>query len=432
MTARPRALLVLVHQGLSYLPEIVDCMASIGIQIVALSSYADRSKPFFSQTRTLSDWRLSDLADLNDDEVQKYLDSMEPHYHVIGAISTFEGYRILMARANVRLATPDISEPLLLDCLDKLIMRKRLREAGLSSAHSFQLDETRLAELQQSKIPYFIKPRCGVGSFGCLRLTPSITWSVINSLRQQLLSDTFLRVACLDHFDFIAESFIEGTECSFEIVACDGNFYPLAIHEKLGLEERDQTILENVDVSPAINLSSKQMQQGADYIIRCLRELELNEGAFHVEARFDSANSQWDIIEINPRIGGGLINTSVAATTASFSILDAWLFILTRNHHQQEFLPQLVDSSQRYDTPKYSTIGHYVFGYPGKRLKRVERCAGFPEPLKINQAAHDGDLLPSLSREIPVIEAIWRIPPTDLESYLQLLNTGWVNVEYVH
>lgn len=425
-----KVVVLLVHQGLSYLPLLATKADSLGLKVVAISSQPLPISNITEQQEHYAELKIVDQENLSLANVQPVIDELTGRYEVVGVISTFEGYRLEMAQLNQQLGILDCHPDMLDRALDKLTMRQTLRQHGLSKIESWLLNEEQFSILQQQELSLFVKPRCGVGSFGCFRLTENSSWLHLQQLAAELARDDFLKVAHLGRFEFIAEQFIDGTEFSYEVVAHDGSYFTLAIHEKTGLEARDNTVLENVDISPSLTLSQPQMLAGADFIEQCLRCMELTEGAFHVEVRYEQSKDRWEIIEINPRIGGGFINSSVAEITQGTSALDAWLSVLVRKTSKETIDIDLAKLHNNFTTPLQATIGHYVFGVPGKTVTRIEMQQKNTQPKALNKHAKVGDVLPDLSREIPVIEGMWVTTPADLKEDLDKLNKGWVDVEY--
>lgn len=431
LSDKPKAIVLLAHQGLSYLPDISEACTKCGLRVLVVSSWPQPMSTIREQSELYEAISIVDEHNLAYDNVEPIVRSFSVDFYLVGAISTFEGYRLIMAQVNQLLGVVDCSSTSLKNALDKSEMRKILRQNGLSKVDSWILSQDQFDLLKTSGASVFIKPRSGVGSFGCFRMDAKTTWAVMEGLSTQLNNDDFLKAAYLGNYDFIAEEYIPGIEFSFEIVACDKEYYTLAVHEKANLEARDNTILENVDVSPSLTLETKQLLDGSGFVARCLQALELYEGAFHVEARFDENVKRWEIIEVNPRIGGGFINHSVKEITEGISILDAWLAVLIRQSTVPWIsLDHFKKLQNNFSQPKNATIGHYVFGEPSKTLRSIELKEGIPEPKILNTIAKVGDTLPELSREIQVIEGMWSTPISELRNLLDVVNSGWVEVVY--
>ncbi|MCE0444858.1 ATP-grasp domain-containing protein [Streptomyces tricolor] len=103
--------------------------------------------------------------------------------------------------------------------------------------------------------------------------------------------------------DFLIEDYIPGREFSFEVLVVDHEPHVVAVHEKCEVTETAGTVLENACVSPP-----HQPDPAADRrrdpleVSSVLDTLGLGWGCFHIEARHTP--SGWDLIEVNPRVGG--------------------------------------------------------------------------------------------------------------------------------
>lgn len=429
---KSNAIFLLVHQGLSYLPYVHEQAEAQGYDVIVLSSKPVTHAPIHGQKHLAKELNFANELSLEWQSVEAHLTRYAEHYNIVGVLSTFEGYRLLMARANQFLGIADCELDQLELALDKYSCRNKLRESGLSEVECHLLTETKLAELKQSADAYFFKPRSGVGSFGCFRPDKNTNWDLICSLTEQLSQDDMYKSAFFEKYEFIAESYISGVEVSFEIVALDGKYYTLAIHEKAGIENQLLTVLETTDVSPAISLSVQEMVSGSQFIHSCLAALELHCGGFHIEAKYERSSTKWEVIEVNPRIGGGLINQSVKTITSGISILDAWILVLTRHHHGVRVEEHFQSLDESFSAPQMATITDYAFGEPGRTIAKLNTSFQLgKEPIIFNIAVKENTELPNLQREIAIAEALWEIEIDQLKSEYSAMEKNWIRVEYL-
>ncbi len=129
-----------------------------------------------------------------------------------------------------------------------------------------------------------------------------------------------------DGLQFMAEDYIAGQEFSFETLLVDGQAHVVAVHEKYEVTETADTVLEDSCTTPPASLDQAQIAAGLHWLKNVLGCMDLKWGCYHVEARF--TGQHWDLIEINPRVGGSLISHSVEAVTAGHSMLSLWLDLL--------------------------------------------------------------------------------------------------------
>src|SRR5207247_835110 len=81
-------------------------------------------------------------------------------------------------------------------------------------------------------------------------------------------------------------------------------------HEKTEVEFLPKTVLERGFISPAITLAPETVKAGLQRAKDVLAALGLSEGGYHVELRVNG-RGEWDVIEVNARLGGGLLAESI-------------------------------------------------------------------------------------------------------------------------
>lgn len=81
---------------------------------------------------------------LTPQDVEDHLDRLEAAgTSVLCCLTVWEGYRHLMALANARLGVPDLDEKQIPELRDKLTLRNRLADAGLSRGRASALTPRR-------------------------------------------------------------------------------------------------------------------------------------------------------------------------------------------------------------------------------------------------------------------------------------------------
>ena len=105
----------------------------------------------------------------------------------------------------------------------------------------------------------------------------------------------------------LLESYIDGIEASVECVITDNEIHTVMIHEKLILEEKSNTILENLLITPPVSFSNNQKEEIFKYTKTCLQAIGLKNAIVHFEFRM--TNEGPIVIEINPRLGGLYVNS---------------------------------------------------------------------------------------------------------------------------
>ncbi|MGW1838516.1 ATP-grasp domain-containing protein [Streptomyces sp. NPDC002067] len=218
---------------------------------------------------------------------------------------------------------------------------------------------------------------------------------------------------------FLVEDYIPGQEFSFEVIVVDGGPQVVAVHEKCEVTEAAGTVLENACVSPPTSLTQDQIAAGLTWVGTVLELLELNWGCFHIEARHSA--SGWDLIEINPRVGGSLISPSVAALTGGPGLLDLWLDSLLGAHRPAALrttLEKLSYTAGGAAPGGRATFFRVFFADPGT-LARVELNPALrPRPLLSQILLKAGDTVEPSSREVFLGQVLWRMDLAGREAVL--------------
>ncbi|WP_336319915.1 ATP-grasp domain-containing protein [Streptomyces lavendofoliae] len=443
------AVLLLSHVGFSFMEDLAGAVTARGLRTCVLSSLPE---PRHQDSRPGA---LADLADdvrvtaehvLTPHDVEDYLDHLEAAgTTVLCCLTVWEGYRHLMALANARLGVPDLDEKQILHLRDKLTLRNRLADAGLSRGRASALTPETLADRRSDGRRYFVKPVSGIASFGTFPLTGDTTWADLERIAAEARSDTVYAAAFTTDpvppragapagpgrgpgtaasdgavpaasghhggapaVEFLVEDYVPGREFSFETVVVDGEPHIVAVHEKCEVTEAEGTVLENACVSPPTSLSAEETAAGIRWVTSVLDVLDIDWGCLHVEARHSP--SGWDLIEVNPRVGGSLISPSVAALTGGPSLLDLWLDCLLTARRPAGFRARLESLSFAADgtTPSpNATFFRVFFADPGT-IREVGLSDDLPlRPVVSQVLLEPGDVVESSSREVFLGQILW-------------------------
>jgi biotin carboxylase len=422
------AILLLMHQGKSFTQQAAAAAAKLGYALVALSSQPAKPEVLQDTLRHLDDCLVTDSPVLGPaDIVGIERRFAERGYAVKAAIATFEAYRLLMADINSRVGARDSSAEALWLCLNKFELRELLAQRGLSTVQGYRLSPGSLPSLDPS-VTWFVKPVRGASSFAAFILQdPSRLGDLdLAGLQEQMRQDRQMAAIFMDNFDFLVEEYVEGPEFSFETVLLDEAWH-LCVHEKALVERLERTTLEAMSVSPPSSVSREVVLRGADFVARCLGELrELGlAGVFHVEAKYWTARDRWEIIEINPRMGGSLIIDSVEALTGE-SMLELWMTALTlASADESAFRARLEQASQlrslRDGSPALATVFLSKYGRKGAVIESIDFSPTRPPRVVKMHAAADTVLDPS-DRAICLLDALWTVNPQDLASEIDFLD----------
>ncbi|SAL00000.1 argininosuccinate lyase [Caballeronia ptereochthonis] len=411
--------LLLSHCGYSFMEDLVAALDARGLRSFVLSSSPlsrHRVKRLDELSRMTARLIATESSELTWEDVRAALDELrEKGERVLACISVWEGYRDLMAQANAELGVADLSPVEVRMLRDKLGLRNRLADAGLSRTRAVELTRDNFEALKSDGRRHFVKPVCGIASYGAFTLRSESEWSDLERISREARRDETYRSAFGDALTFMAEDYVPGREFSFELLAVDGRLHTVAIHEKCEVTETSGTVLEDCCVSPPISIDSDACAAGMKWITQQFEALGLRWGCFHLEARYDG--SRWDLIEINPRVGGCLISPSVKALNGVASMLEMWLDLLIESASRdaakvEKFNRKLGALSYRSDGVPlcdHETFFRAYFARPG-RLEFVGLRNVEPAPIASQLFLKAGDDIEQVSREVFLGQLLWSLP----------------------
>ncbi|RWQ78662.1 MAG: ATP-grasp domain-containing protein [Mesorhizobium sp.] len=198
--------------------------------------------------------------------------------------------------------------------------RNKWKQAAELQRQAITIPETRLATsvrdvqniLAQGTLPVVVKPVSGSGSSG-VRLCDSAAAAVkaFESARGALLDQVDLPSP-----DILIQQYIKGKEYSAEIIAYDGGLHCLGI---LAKHKGPAPCFVEVGHDFPAPLSEPSLQKLATFAAGAVSALGLKFGPAHVE--FVITESGPVIIEVNPRLAGGMIPVMLSHALGA-SILD--------------------------------------------------------------------------------------------------------------
>lgn len=229
---------------------------------------------------------------------------------ICGVTSSSEYYIETSASCARALGLPGPAPEAVRACRDKAAQREILRAAGLRGPVS--LRARTVAEASSANIPYpvVVKPCQGSGSSG-VRLCASeeeVTAHAAKLLRATA-NERGLRVPA----EILVEQYMTGSEHSVEVFAgaavatVDKHTGPLPWFVETGHDTPSRLPVAR----------EKLLVEAAEDAVAAL---DLGWGAVHVEVRLDSAGVQ--IVEVNPRLAGGMI-PELLRRTRGIDLIDA-------------------------------------------------------------------------------------------------------------
>jgi len=198
--------------------------------------------------------------------------------------------------------------------------RNKWKQAAELQRRSITIPETRLATsirdvetiLAQASLPVVVKPASGSGSSG-VRLCDSATATIkaFESAKEVLLDQVDLPSP-----DILVQQYVEGKEYSAEIIAHDGALHCLGI---LAKHKGPTPCFVEVGHDFPAPLPETLLGELASFAAGAVSAMGLTFGPAHVE--FVIAESGPVIIEVNPRLAGGMIPVMLSHALGT-SILD--------------------------------------------------------------------------------------------------------------
>lgn len=200
------------------------------------------------------------------------------------------------------------------------ICRNKWNQAVELRRKSIQIPETSLATsvrdveniLAQATLPVVVKPVIGSGSSG-VRLCDS-TEAAIRAFENA--NDVLLDQVDLRTPDVLIQQYIMGEEYSAEIIAYDGTMHCLGI---LAKHKAPPPCFVEVGHDYPAALPERSLQELASFAAGAVSALGIEFGPAHVE--FVIADSGPVVIEVNPRLAGGMIPVMLSHALGT-SILD--------------------------------------------------------------------------------------------------------------
>ena len=420
--------LILSHVGFSFLEDLVEIMTARGLRSFVLSSSplpAKRAERLEQVEKLAARLFTSDSHVLVGNDVQSALATLALEGEkVLCCVTVWEGYRGLMALANETLGVADLTVAEVERLRDKLAVRNRLAAAGLSNARAIALTPESLADLRQSGRRYFIKPCAGIASFGAFPLRRDTTWSQIERISELGAADPVYGSAFNGAPRFLAEDYLPGREFSFEVLVAERRVHVVAIHEKCEVTEGQGTVLEESCTSPPHSIDRADCAAGIAWLQRVLGLMAVRWGCFHVEARCHEG--RWDLIEINPRVGGCLISRSVQALTGGRAMLDLWVDLLlvgagAQPERRAAFfseLSQLAFTAAGEPPTQTATFFRAYFASPGQKLEHVALRETTPAPAFAQVLLKAGDRVSDSPCEAFLGQILWSVSLAERNSRL--------------
>ncbi len=225
---------------------------------------------------------------------------------------------------------------------NKFLMRDALAERGVESvpfALASSEDEFLLA-LKSMSFPLILKPVTGAGStlvFKCR--TEEDALEKFRYIQEKLSTSHYGKIFCQYHYSYttldgteykfesdrtvLIEQYLPGKEVSVECVATEEGTIALLLHDKVLMSESHAKFLEHCLITPTPRFSEEEIETFKAHACKAVDALGITNCMIHVEMKI-SDEMKPAIIEVNPRLGGGLIARSLM-TMCDFNPYEALL-----------------------------------------------------------------------------------------------------------
>jgi biotin carboxylase len=257
---------------------------------------------------------------------------------------------------------------------DKFEMRKALSSKGVPCPKFAFYNQNNFQNNEGFKFPLIVKPTDRSGSRG---VTKVLTIEETNKAILKALIDSI-------NNRVIVEELIDGQrEFSVEFVAYKGQFYPLAITDKITTGAPYFCELEHHQ--PA-NISNELKGQIFDLTLKSLKVLGLENGASHTEVIIDK-NNQLFIVEVAGRMGGDFIGSHMVELSTGFDFLAATIDVALNQFEYQTYLKK--------PTKPFSGV-YYVIAKPGKIKEIFNHQENFEDVVYCEPLMSKGDIVSEL------------------------------------
>ena len=294
--------IILSHQGGSFVEKFVDVFNKNSINFCVIASKTDNNRVVLLE-KTVNNVFFIEKDEINVTDLKKFIKTHNNEFKFSCVVSVWEGYRELMAYGNKLLNAFDISPSLAKKLRDKLYVRNRILSAGLSSIKYERLSTKNIERRLSDNCKSFIKPKSGLGSVGTKILSGVNDLSYIEKLETSVLKNKLLKSAITTN-EFIVEDYIYGAEHSVEVIVCNNVVSILACHYKQPNYTR-KTVTEPFAVSPSTKMDGLYSELN-QWVQDILHTLNIDRGCYHIEFKL-TQNRVFELIELNPRVGGALI-----------------------------------------------------------------------------------------------------------------------------
>lgn len=252
------------------------------------------------------------------DTLEKQLLTLQQHYELLGVMSTSEYYMETVSKVCAQFNLPSNPVATINVCRHKYQLRQLLAHHGFPQPDFFIANniEDFESQLDGIKFPLVIKP---VSESGSLNVKLCTSKEEATALAMMILEKRInIRHQKVDNA-VLCESFIAGQEYSIETFADGAEIKCIGITEKK--VSGAPYFVETGHIFPA-DLDGDTQKLIEETVVKALKLVGNRFGAMHTEIKLDQGRVY--IIEINPRLAGGMIPQILKHATG-IDLLENWL-----------------------------------------------------------------------------------------------------------
>ena len=173
------------------------------------------------------------------------------------------------------------------------------------------------------------------------------------------------------------------------------------------------------------------MADRAAFIADCFAAVGLTTGAFHVEVKYWESRKRWEIIEINPRMGGSLICASVAAITGA-SVFDLWIRSMLADaadlpalHEHLRQCSQIAPTGRngRMNGDRAATLFISKYVEKGRVIDSIAFTPDDRPPAVFKLHEKAGSTLADSNRALCLMDAMWEVDGSQLSDEIAKISS---------
>ncbi|ASS76550.1 hypothetical protein CIG75_17335 [Tumebacillus algifaecis] len=229
---------------------------------------------------------------------------------------------------------------------NKYLMRDAFRAGGLNTIdYGLAVDEeSAIAEAARIGYPVLMKPINGIASHLIMKCKNEDELRThFRHAMEKLPGSTFqsfyegahsypTKDGVLIHFDpmrsLLLEQYIPGREVSVEVLITEDRYVPLIMQDKAIVTEEERCVYEDIMITPPMRFTEEECRELEAYAVQAAKTIGLKNSIAHIELRYGENGLGPQVLEINPRLGGGYTH-EVLRTMVGLDYVSAYIELMT-------------------------------------------------------------------------------------------------------